>query len=213
VITVLIIDDHEIARAGIKYILLSVPKIKVVGEAARGLDALRLAKELKPDIVFMDIQMPGMDGLETTRKMVLANPAIKIIVLSAVQEDPYPARLLEAGVMGYLTKGCATDEIIKAIRAVTTGKRYVTPAIAQQLALKHVGTEHHTIFDTLSIRELQIALLIIEGKNLREIADIFFISPKTIMAYRHQIFTKLNVANEVQLVLLANQAKLVKKEV
>lgn len=211
-ITVLIVDNHEIARIGIKYTLLSISKVKVVGEAARGLDALRLAKELKPQIVFMDIQMPGIDGLETTRKMMLGNPSVKIIILSAIKDDPYPTRLLEAGAMGYLTKGCPADEIIKALRTVSSGKRYITPAIAQQLALKHVSDEYNSAFDTLSLRELQIALLIIEGKGIQDIANTFFISPKTIMSYRHQIFKKLNITNEVQLVLLANQAKLIKQD-
>lgn len=211
-ITVLIVDNHEIARIGIKYTLLSMSKVKVVAEAARGLDALRLAKELKPQVVFMDIQMPGIDGLETTRKMILANPSIKIIILSAIKDEPYPTRLLEAGAMGYLTKGCPADEIIKALRTVTSGKRYITPTIAQQLALKHVSDEYNTVFDTLSLRELQIALLIIEGREIQDIANTFFISPKTIMAYRHQIFKKLNITNEVQLVLLANQEKLIKQD-
>lgn len=211
-ITVLIVDDHQIARIGIKNALSSVAKAKIVGEAARGSDALRLAKELKPEIVFMDIHMPGIDGLETTRKMVLANPGIKIIVLSAIKDDPYPTRLLEAGAMGYLTKGCFADEIIKALRTVASGKRYITATIAQQLALKQVSNEHNSAFDKLSLRELQIALLIIQGKNIQDIANIFFISPKTVMAYRHRLFEKLNVANEVQLVLSANRAKLIKQD-
>lgn len=204
-ITVLIVDDHEIARAGIKSSLEAIPNLKVVGETSNGLDALQLAKELNPNVVLMDICMSGIDGLETTRKMIISNPLIKIIVITLLIDDPYPSRLLEAGAMGYLTKGCAAHELIKAIHAVMLGKRYVAPSIAQQLALKHVSHDDKSVFDALTLREMQLVLLLIEGKDIKYVSDIFFVSPKTLMTYRNQIFKKLNIKNEVQLILLAKK--------
>lgn len=203
--TVLLVDDHEIARVGVKYMLQSIAKVNVIGETGRGLEAVRLAKELNPDVVILDVHMPGMDGLEVTRKILLCNPAIRIIILSAFKEDPYPARLLEAGASAYLTKGCPPEEIAKAIRSVLSGKRYISPTIAHQLALKNTQQEETASFDILSLRELQIALMLIEGKEIKYISDTFYISPKTVMAYRHQIFKKLQVTNDVQLVLLAKK--------
>ncbi len=211
-ITVLIVDDHEITRAGIKTSIQVIPHLKVIGEAANGLDALQLAKELNPQVVLMDINMPGIDGLETTRKMMMLNPSLKIIVMTTRIDDPYPSRLLEAGAMGYLTKGCAVNELNKAIHAVMLGKRYLAPTIAQQLAIKHVSKNEKSIFDALTLREMQLVLLLIEGRDIKYVSDIFFVSPKTLMTYRNQIFKKLHVKNEVQLILLAKQAKLIKPE-
>lgn len=211
-ITVLIVDDHEITRAGIKNSLQVIPNLKVIGEASNGSNALQLAKELNPQVVLMDIHMSGIDGLETTRKMMISNPLMKIIVITTMIDDPYPSRLLEAGAMGYLTKGCASHELIKAIQAVMLGKRYVAPSIAQLLALKHVSNKDTSVFDTLTLREMQLVLLLIEGKDIKYVADIFFVSPKTLMTYRNQVFKKLSIKNEVQLVLLAKQAKLIKQE-
>ncbi len=209
-ITVLIVDDHEITRVGIKASLQMIPDLQVVGEASHGLEALQLAKELNPQVVLMDINLPGIDGLETTRKMMISNPSLKIIVLSITIHDPYPARLLEAGALGYLSKDCSARELIKAFQTVMAGKRYVSSEIAQQLALKHVSPLHATVFDTLTLREMQLVLLLIEGKDLSYISEIFFISPKTLMTYRNQIFKKLKIKNEVQLILLAKSAKLIK---
>jgi len=212
VITVLIVDDHEITRAGIKNSLQVIPNLKVIGEASNGPDALQLAKELNPKVVLMDICMSGIDGLETTRKMMMWNPLIKIIVITTIIDDPYPSRLLEAGAVGYLTKGCASHELIKAVQAVMVGKRYIAPSIAQQLALKHVCTHNASVFDALTLREMQLVLLLIEGKDIKYVSEIFFVSPKTLMTYRNQVVKKLNIKNEVQLVLLAKNAKLIKDE-
>ncbi len=210
-ITVLIVDDHEVARAGIKYSLSALPNVQMMGEASNGLSAMQLVKELNPDVVLMDVTMPGIDGLETTRKMMISNPQLKIIIISAMTGGPYPARLLEAGAMGYLTKDGAFQELAKALNTVISGKRYIAPAIAQQLALKNVSNESMTVFDTLTLREMQLVLLLIEGKEIQYISDIFFVSPKTLMTYRNQIFKKLDVKNEVQLVLLAKKAQLLQE--
>src|SRR5579864_8854160 len=130
-IKVLLVDDHELVRIGIKRLLQDVNGIKVIGEASTGEEAIKIAKELIPDVVLMDLQMPGIGGLEATRKMIRHNPDIKILALTVCDDEPYPSRLLQAGAAGYLTKGCDTDEMVRAIRAVHSGQRYISPAIAQ----------------------------------------------------------------------------------
>jgi two-component system invasion response regulator UvrY len=151
----------------------------------------------------MDIQLPDMDGLEVTRKLVRYDPKIKIIIISMLSDEPYPSRLLEAGAAGYLSKDCDPQEIIKAIQEVTSGKRYISTLIAQQLALKQITGE--TSIDKLSLREMQVMMMLIGGKSINEISATFFVTPKTIQACRRQLFRKLKVKSDVQLLLLAKR--------
>lgn len=204
-ITTLIVDDHAVSRAGIRVILRSIPKLTVVAEAADGFEAIRAAKKYNPDIIFMDIQMPGIDGLETTRKISVSNPCAKIIIISRFIDDPYPARLLQAGASGYISKSCAADEIPKAIKHVLLGKCYMSPAVTRQLALDNTRYDDAVSFNVLSLREMQIVLMIIEGKEIAEIANTLYVSQRTIRAHRYEIFKKLNLRNDVELVLLARK--------
>ena len=190
---------------GISRMLADVDGCTVVGEAQSGEEAVRLARRLKPDVVLMDVKMPGIGGLEATRKLIAIDPQIKIIVVTSCDDDLYPERLMKAGAMGYITKGADLEEMVKAIRTVGKGTPYMSNKIAQQLVLKKfsgkAGSE--SPFESLSERELQTTVLIANGKKVQEIADTFCVSPKTINSYRYRIFDKLNINSDVELTLLA----------
>lgn len=203
-IRVLIVDDHELVRTGIRRILEEQDLIEVVGEAASGEDALRLAKKLSPDIVLMDLSMPGgMGGIEATRRIGRAAPDTRVIALTMLDEDPFPAQLREAGGMGYLTKGCPADEMVKALRAVASGRRYVDSRIAQAHMLADWEGGGGNPFKELSSREMQVAMMILDGQRTQDISETLSLSPKTVSTYRQRIFEKLNVKNDVELTHLA----------
>jgi two-component system invasion response regulator UvrY len=204
------VEDHELVRIGIKRLLQDVQGIKVVGEACTGEDAVRLAKELIPNVALMDIQMPGMSGLEATRKMIRHNPDIKVLALTIYTYEPYPSRVLQAGAAGYITKGCTSEEMVRAIRMVHAGQRYIGSDIAQQLAFKHfTKADEESALDMLSERELQIMLMITKGSNVQEISAQLCISPKTVNSYRYRIFEKLKINSDVEMTLLAIRLGLV----
>ncbi len=202
-IKVLLVDDHELVRMGIKRLLQDVTNLKVVGEAGTGEEAVLLAKELVPDVVVMDVHMPGIGGLEATRKMIRHNPDIKILALTIYEDEPYPSRLLQAGACGYITKGCDPEEMIRAIRTINAGQRYISPAIAQQIAIKRFTKGDQSPLDVLSERELQIMLMITQGQKVQDISKKLCLSPKTVNSYRYRIFDKLNIHSDVELTLMA----------
>lgn len=208
-IKVLLVDDHELVRIGIKRLLQDVNGIKVIGDASTGEEAIKKSKELIPDVVLMDVQMPGIGGLEATRKMIRHNPDIKILALTVCDDEPYPSRLLQAGAAGYITKGCDAEEMIRAIRTVHSGQRYISSEIAQQLALKRFTKAEESPLDILSERELQIMLMITSGQKVQDISDKLCLSPKTVNSYRYRIFEKLNINSDVELTLLAIRLGLV----
>lgn len=203
-ITVLVVDDHDLVRMGITRMLADIDGIKVIGESACGEDALKRVRELKPDVVLMDVKMPGIGGLEATRKLVSVYEDIRVIALTACEEDPFPTRLMQAGAWGYLTKGCSLEEMVRAIRQVFAGQRYISPGIAQQLALKSFEpNKGQTPFDTLSEREIQIALMIANCHKVQAISDKLCLSPKTVNTYRYRIYEKLKITSDVELAMLA----------
>lgn len=203
-INVLVVDDHDLVRTGIRRMLADVPGLSVVGEAGSGEEALLRVRELKPDLVLMDVKMPGIGGLEATRKINRSHPEIKVIAVTACDEEPFPSRLLQAGASGYLTKGAALEEMIKAIRQVFGGHRYISADIAQQLALKQFQPQGDASpFDQLSEREMQIALMIAECQKVQAISDKLCLSPKTVNTYRYRIFEKLDITSDVELAMLA----------
>ncbi|MGD8483498.1 MAG: UvrY/SirA/GacA family response regulator transcription factor [Thioalkalispiraceae bacterium] len=202
-IKVLLVDDHDLVRTGIKRLLDDIDDIDVVGEATCGEDALKLAVQHSLDVILMDINMPGMGGLEATRKLQSSNPDMKIIIVTMHEDDLFAQRLLKAGATGYLTKGAGVDEIVHAIREVNMNRRYISPDIAQQLALAQFPDHEGSPFDSLSERELQVMMLLMDGMKVNEISDKLCLSPKTISTYRHRLYDKLNVQNDIELTRLA----------
>lgn len=201
-IRVLVVDDHDLVRTGITRMLADIDGLQVVGEADSGESALKLARELKPDVVLMDVKMPGIGGLEATRKLLRSHPDTKVVAVTVCEDDPFPTRLMQAGAAGYLTKGAGLDEMVQAIRLAFAGQRYISPQIAQQLALKSFQSQGSP-FDALSEREIQIALMIVGCQKVQIISDKLCLSPKTVNTYRYRIFEKLSVTSDVELTLLA----------
>lgn len=211
-INVLLVDDHDLVRTGVRKILEEANGIKVVGEASNGEDAVKICRKLNPNVVLMDVRMPGIGGFEATRKLVRQDPDLKILVLTTCDNDIYPSRLLQLGASGYLTKGCSMDEMVQAIRAVHAGQRYISPEIANRLAFRHVTDKDQSPFESLSERELQVMLMITKGVKVQEIADKLHLSPKTVNSYRYRIFEKLGIKNDVELTLLGIRHGLIESE-
>ncbi len=205
----LVVDDHELVRSGISRLLTDAKGIEVVGEAASGEEAVQFAKEHSPDIILMDIRMPGIGGLEATRKITRHNPEIQVIAVTACDDNPYATRLLQAGAAGYITKGADADEMLRAIMKVKSGQKYISPDIAQRMALKPFQQDQTSPFDELSEREMQITLMIVGCQKVAEISEKLFLSPKTVNSYRYRIFEKLEIDSDVELTLLAMRHGLV----
>lgn len=201
--TVVVVDDHDLIRVGICRLLTDVPDITVVGQARSGEEAITLVKDLSPDIVFMDVRMPGIGGLEATRRILARQPETKVIVVSAFNDEIYPATLLKAGAYGYITKNADTEEIKTAVQTVLSGKIYVSPMLAQMLVVSGMTNNEKSPLSELSQRELQIAELITSGKRANDVAETLSISPKTINTYKYRIYDKLGVTNDVELTLAA----------
>ncbi|SDK18540.1 DNA-binding response regulator, NarL/FixJ family, contains REC and HTH domains [Pseudomonas indica] len=184
--------------------LADIDGLQVVGQADSGEAALKKARELKPDVILMDVKMPGIGGLEATRKLQRSHPDIKVVAVTVCEDDPFPTRLMQAGAAGYLTKGAALEEMVQAIRMAFAGQRYISPQIAQQLVLKSFEPRNNgSPFDLLSEREIQIALMIANCQKVQIISDKLNLSPKTVNTYRYRIFEKLSIDSDVELALLA----------
>ena len=201
-IRVMLVDDHDLIRYGLRRLLEDQSGIEVIAEADSGEKALELARKTKMDVILMDINMPGIGGFEATSRLSKTHPEIKIIVLTAHSEGPLPKRLLEAGAVGFLTKGCDVKEMIDAIQKVRSGQRYIAPTIAQQLALSMLPGEE-SLLDALSQRELQVLIMISQGMRTNAISDQLNLSPKTVSTYRKRLHEKLDVSNDVEMMRLA----------
>lgn len=203
-IRVLIVDDHQLVRAGVRAILEPTEDIQVVAEAADGAEALRLIQQIGPDVVLMDIQMPsGMGGIEATRRIRRLTPEVRILALSALFSDPMPALLQEAGAHGYLTKGCPASELLNAIRTIHDGLPYVDAGLAQHRAITGWRGSRDAPFKELSAREMQVVMMVLEGRQNRDIAAMLSLSQKTISTYRKRIYEKLGIETDVELARLA----------
>jgi two-component system invasion response regulator UvrY len=208
-ITVLLTDDHELVRTGIRRLLEDSKQISIVGEADCGEKSIQLAQEHQPDVILMDVNMPGIGGVEACRRILQRNPKQKIIVLSVHNEQTFPKRLLEIGARGYLTKECGVDEMIEAIRQVHAGNSYIATSIAQQLALSLLPGNDVNPIDRLSRREFQVMLMISQGLSNAQISDKLCLSPKTISTYRLRLLEKLDAHNEVDLIKIAMEQGMV----
>jgi two-component system invasion response regulator UvrY len=202
-IRVLLVDDHDLVRTGIRRLLQDISDIEVIGEADTGERAVELVRQLQPDVVMMDLNMPGIGGLEATRKIMQFEPHTRVIILTVHAEEPFPTKLLKTGAMGYLTKGCTMDEMLKAIHTVTNDKRYLANDIAQQLAQTILPGGGKSPLDLLSERELQVMLMVTQGEKIQAIAKKLHLSPKTISTYRYRLYEKLGVESDVELTRFA----------
>lgn len=210
---VLIVDDHELVRTGLRLILSDQRDIEVIGEASNGEDAVRLTGELKPDIVLMDISMPGIGGIEATRRICQRHPEVRVIAVTVHSDAPFPNKLHEAGAMGYLNKGCPAEEMYEAIRTVARGKPFVSREVSQKLTLATLnGQNLESPFRSLSQREMQVLMMIIQGMKNQDISDSLHLSPKTVSTYRHRLFEKLDVGTDVELTFMALRHGLVEMQ-
>ncbi|SFO02717.1 UvrY/SirA/GacA family response regulator transcription factor [Xenorhabdus japonica] len=202
-INVLLVDDHELVRIGVKGILDDVRGIKVVGEASSGEDAVRWCRSNSPDVVIMDMGMPGIGGLEAAKKIIRHSPDIRVVMLTIHTESSLPTKVMQAGIRGYLSKAATPQDMINAIRAVYAGQRYISPDIAQQMALNQLSPQKENPLDELSERELQIMTMITQGRKVNEISTLLNLSPKTVNSYRYRMFGKLNIKGDVELTHIA----------
>lgn len=215
-IRVILADDHTIVRAGIRALLEPQPDLVVVGEAGDGAEALRQVAELRPDVVVMDIGMPGMNGLVATRHITQNYPQVRVLALTMHDDEEYFFELLSAGGSGYVLKNAAPTELVAAIRAVYEGRAFLNPAVAKMLVddyLRRVEAgEGRTSYDGLTEREREVLKLIASGRSNQQIADILCLSVNTVQVHRTHIMEKLNLHNRTELVKYAIRKGLVDLE-
>lgn len=207
-INVLLVDDHAVVRMGFKMLLESASDIKVVGEAESGEQGVKLYMEHHPDVVVMDITMPGIGGLEAIERIMAKEGGARILVLSAHEDSVHPKRVLNAGAMGYLTKRSAAEELIKAIRTVAGGKRYLEASVAQQMAIQQLSGEQNPV-DVLSDREFEVFMALAKGKTTNDIAETLCLSPRTVGTHLYNIKQKLNANNSAEIALIAMRSGLI----
>ncbi len=208
-IKILVVDDHDLVRTGIVRILSDVKDFKVISEVGSGEEAVEYCRRNSPDIVLMDVSMPGIGGLEATRKVMRVCDSAKVICLSMHKENPIPAKIMQAGAYGFLTKDADKAEMVNAIYKVNSGQKYIAPEIAQQIAIGSLDLNNENPFEQLSERELEITMMITRGVKVTEIAERLQISAKTVNTYRYRMFDKLTISSDVELTHLALRHKLI----
>ena len=202
-IRVMLVDDHRLIRAAVARVLQDDKGIEIVGEAGSGEEAVDLAREVLPHVVVMDLFMPGIGGMEATRRILRLPGDIKVIALSACADRPFPEQMLKIGATGYLTKSATTQDLLACVRKVFFGQRYVSSDVAQTLAFSAFDKTSLNPFDALSHREMQIMMMVVNCHKVQEISGNLHLSPKTVNSYRYRIFEKLHVSSDVELTLLA----------
>ena len=209
-IKVLLVDDHELVRTGIEHLLNEAEGICVIGVASSGEEAIERVDFLCPDVVLMDINMPGIGGIEASRKISQRHPEIKIVALTVYSDGPFPQQLMNVGAHGYISKNSPLAELVAALWTVFHGKRYLSVDVANSMALTHLQQHGRgSPFQQLSQRELQVVTLTLQGRSIQEMSELLSISPKTISTYRYRVYEKVGVRNDVELTRLAIKYKLV----
>jgi two-component system response regulator NreC len=211
-IRLLIADDHTIVRSGVRLLLEAEPDIEVVGEAIDGFEALALAEQLQPDVILMDVGMPGMDGLEATRQIKARWPHISVLVLTMHRQDEYFFEMLKAGASGYVLKGAETGDLLSAVRVVSGGEIFLHPTLTQRLVQDYLARSGEDSASTspLSPREKEILRLLAEGYSNAAIAEKLVISPSTVHSHRSNIMTKLGLNSRHELVQYARKRGLIR---
>ena len=205
-IRVYLIDDHALVRTGMKMILAGELDIEVVGDAESGELALPQIRKLKPDVVLCDLHLPGLSGLEITERITHSDLAAKVFIVSVLEDGPLPKRLIEAGACGYLGKAGDANELLRAVRDVARGKRYLGSNVAQNMALSNVaGNSNASPFDELSPRELEVAMLLVQGLRQEDIAQRLSLSAKTINTHKTRLFQKVGIQDNIALARLCTQ--------
>jgi two-component system, NarL family, invasion response regulator UvrY len=207
-IKVMLVDDHAVVRMGFKMLLETTDDIKVIAEAESGESAIKSFMEYKPDVIVMDITMPGMGGMEAIERILSKESSAKILVLSAHEDSVHPKRVLNVGAMGYVTKRSAAEELIKAIRSVASGKKYIEASVAQQMAIQQLSGQQNPV-DVLSEREFEVFMSLAKGKTTNEIAETLFLSPRTVGTHLYNIKQKLNANNSAEIALIAMRSGLI----
>ncbi|MDD1640897.1 MAG: response regulator [Methylococcaceae bacterium] len=202
-ISVLLVDSHELVRTGIEALLNAAEDIAVVGVAKSGEEAVDAMATLSPDVVLMDVNMPGIGGIEASRKILQDNPEAKIITLSFNNDGPITPQLFKLGVLGFISKNSPVDEMINAIRKVMAGDCYLSADVANNLAIQSLPGYYESPFSKLSRRESEVVNLILQGKSIKEMSELLILSDKTVNTYRYRLYDKLNIKNDVELTRLA----------
>ena len=201
-IRVMLVDDHAVVRMGFKLLLQGADDIEVVAEAESGEEAIKRYPEIKPDVVVMDISMPGIGGLEAVTRLLAKDPLAKVLILSAHEDSSHPKRLLKAGAVGYLSKRSAAEELIQAIHQVFHGKIFLDSKLAQAMAMQQLTGEQNPV-EVLSDREFEVFMLLAKGQSVAQIAEKLFLSPRTVGTHLYNIKQKLNAGNSAEITLIA----------
>jgi two-component system invasion response regulator UvrY len=201
-IRVMLADDHAVVRMGFRLLLEGSPDMKVVAEAESGEDALKGYADVQPDVLVLDISMPGIGGLETVSRLLAKDPEARVLVLSAHEDTMHPRRALKAGALGYLSKRSAAEELIQAIRQVYQRKTFIEPAIAHQMAVQQLSGNRNPV-EVLSDKEFKVFLALARGESVLEIAEVLHLSPRTVGTHLYNIKQKLAASNQADLAIIA----------